>query len=243
MMLYGQLYFVPQFLRNVQHHSSFGTGMMQTINAVWFTIGLVIGALLGNRLGFRAALGIGAAAFMVGMLVWAFRLTPQISDEAMYLPLALTGFGAGWQIGPISTLINSQTSNRLMGEGMELYLCQRQLGGSWGIAVLTILVDRQRSFWSGRLGERINDFNPLVHDSLRQGAGLLRHVGLPHAHAEAGAVGLLHARLVIQSVVNAFADTFAYQACIGALALILVLFFARGRAIARVVHWTLHAAR
>lgn len=242
-MLYGQMYFVPQFLRNVQHHSAYGTGQLQTINTSWFTVGLIVGALLMKRLGFRSALGVGAAIFMAGMLVWTFRLTPQISDEAMYLPLALTGFGAGWQIGPISTLINSHTSNRLLGEGMELYLCQRQLGGSWGIAILTILVDRQRSFWSGRLGERINEFNPMVQESLRRGAGVLQHVGLPHAQAQAGAVGLLHADLVTQSVVNAFADTFAYQACIGALALLMVIFFARGREIRSAVQWAIHSTR
>lgn len=242
-MLYGQMYFVPQFLRNLQHHSAYGTGKMQTMNAVWFTVGLIVGAVLMKRLGFRAALGIGAAAFMAGMLLWTFRLTPQISDEAMYLPLALTGFGAGWQIGPISMLINSHTSNRLIGEGMELYLCQRQLGGSWGIAILTILVDRQRTFWSGRLGERINEFNPMVQESLQQGTRLLQHVGLPHVQAQAGAVGLIHADLVTQSVVNAFADTFAYQACIGAFALLMVIFFARGREIRSAVQWTVHSTR
>jgi len=243
MMLYGQLYFVPQFLRNVQHHSAYGTGKMQTINAIWFAIGLVIGAVLMNRLGLRSALGVGAALFMAGMLVWTFRLTPQISDEAMYLPLALTGFGAGWQIGPISTLINSQTSNSLMGEGMELYLCQRQLGGSWGIAILTILVDRQRSFWSGRLGEGINEYKLLSQDAFRRAAALLQSGGLPHAQSDAGAVGLLHARLVLQSVVNAFADTFAYQAAVGALALFLVSFFARGRTFKASVHWIVQMVR
>ncbi len=243
MMLYGQMYVLPQFLRGVQHHSAWGTGKLQTVNALWFTIGLVIGAFLMKPLGIRAALGVGAAVFMAGMCVWASRLTPRISDDAMYLPLALTGFGAGWQIGPISILINSQTSNLLMGESMELYLCQRQLGGSWGIAILTILVDRQRSFWSGRLGERINEYNPASQDAFRHGATLLQSTGLPHVQADAGAVGLLHARLILQSVVNAFADTFAYQAAIGALALFLVIFFARGRAFKAGVHWVVQMTR
>jgi DHA2 family multidrug resistance protein len=243
MMLFGQMYVLPQFLRGVQHHSAWGTGKLQTVNAIWFTIGLVIGALLMKPLGFRAGLGVGAAAFMAGMCLWASRLTPQISDDAMYLPLALTGIGAGWQIGPISTLINSHTSNLLTGEGMELYLCQRQLGGSWGIAVLTILVDRQRSFWSGRLGERINEYNPLSQDAFRHGATLLQSAGLPHAQADAGAVGLLHARLVLQSVVNAFADTFAYQAAVGVLALVVVIFFARGRAFKAGMHWVVQMTR
>jgi DHA2 family multidrug resistance protein len=243
MMLYGQMYVLPQFLRGVQHHSAWGTGKLQTVNAIWFTIGLVAGALLMKPLGFRAGLGVGAATFMVGMCVWAFRLTPQISDDMMYLPLALTGFGAGWQIGPISTLINSQTSNSLMGEGMELYLLHRQLGGSWGIAILTILVDRQRSFWSGRLGEKINEYNLVAQDALRQGATALQSVGMPHAHAQSGSIAMLHARLLLQSVVNAFADTFFYQAMIGAIALVLVTFFARGRAMTAGVRWAVHMTR
>lgn len=243
MMLYGQMYVVPQFLRNVQQHSAYGTGKLQTINAIWFAIGLVVGAVLMKRLGFRAALGVGAATFVAGMLVWTFRLTPQISDEAMYLPLALTGFGAGWQVGPISTLINSQTPSILIGEGMELYLCLRQLGGSWGIAILTILVDRQRSFWSSRLGEHVNEYNQLVQDAFRQGTAALQSIGMPHVQAEAGAVGLLHARLMLESVVNAFTDTFAYQAVIGGVAVILVTFFARGRAIATGIRWAVHVTR
>ena len=243
MMLYGQMYVLPQFLRGVQQHSAWGTGKLQTMNAIWFTIGLVAGGLLMKRLGIRAALGVGAAMFMAGMWVWACRLTPQISDEAMYLPLALTGFGAGWQIGPVSILINSQTSNLLTGEGMELYLCQRQLGGSWGIAILAILVDRQRSFWSGRLGEGMNDYNPMMQDAFRHSAAVLQSAGLPHAQANAGAAGLMHARLILQSVVNAFADTFVYQAALGAFALFLVIFFARGRALKAGVHWVVQMTR
>jgi DHA2 family multidrug resistance protein len=243
MMLYGQLYFVPQFLRNVQHHSAFGTGQMQTINAVWFTVGLIVGAQMIKRLGFRAGLGVGAAAFMAGMLLWTFRLTLQISDEAMYLPLALTGFGAGWQIGPISTLIASQTPNTQMGEAMELYLCQRQLGGSWGTAILTIIVDQRRSFWSSRLGESLNDFSLYMQDAMREQTATFLSTGLPPSHAAAASMGLLHARLQLQSVVNAFADTFAYQACIGAFALLLVIFFARGRAIKTAVNWAIHMTR
>jgi hypothetical protein len=56
-------------------------------------------------------------------------------------------------------------------------------------------------------------------------------------------MGILHAPLLIQSIVNAFADTFAYQALVGAAALILVSFFARGRAITAGVRWAVHMTR
>jgi DHA2 family multidrug resistance protein len=177
------------------------------------------------------------------MWFWATRLTSAMPEAQMYLPLALTGFGAGWQIGPLSTLINSQTPSVLMGDGMELYLCQRQLGGSWGIAVLTILLDRQRSFWSSRLGEHLTQSNLLAQDALQQGAASLRAAGLPDAAADAGAAGLVHSRLLLQSTVNAFLDTYWYQIALGLFAMFLVLLFGRGRQLWRLTRWSIDAVR
>ncbi|HUO07964.1 MAG TPA: DHA2 family efflux MFS transporter permease subunit [Phycisphaerae bacterium] len=237
MMLYGQLYFVPQFLRFVQHHSAEGTGNLQTVDAAAFTVGLITGAFIMRRIGFRVALAVGAVIFAAGMWCWTTRLTPTISDTEMFLPLILTGFGAGWQIGPISTLINSEIPSILLGESMQLYLFQRQIGGSWNIAFLTILVDRQRSFWSSRLGENITEYNLAAQDAIRQGTGALQLKGFPQAQAEAGAAQLVHLRLLLQSIVNAFQDTFFYQSLIGLAALCLLLFFAKGHVIKDMARW------
>jgi MFS transporter, DHA2 family, multidrug resistance protein len=196
-----------------------------------------------KKVGLRTLLGVGAASFAAGMILWSIRLTPWISDAQMYLPLILTGFGAGWEIGPVSTLINSQTPPQLLGESMELYLFQRQLGGTWGIAILAILVDRQRSFWSGRLGESLNTYSLMTQDALHQASAALTWAGLPPAQADAAAMALLHARLTIQSVVNAFVDTFRYQAALGVFALLLVLFFARGHPVATARRWIVEMVR
>ena len=243
MMLYGQMYFVPQFLRGVQHHSAWGTGKLQTINAVAFAVGLYSGTILMKRCGLRAALAMGAASFTLGMWLWTIRLTPSIPDAEMFLPLWLTGFGAGLEIGPISTLINSDIPSPLLGEAMELYLFQRQLGGSWGIAILTILVDRQRSFWSDRLGERFSTFNLTAQDALHQGAAFLRVNGFPESQASAGGVHLVHGRILIQSTVNAFADTFAYQAALGVFVLILIVLLSPGKSFLGALRWIVALVR
>ena len=241
MMLFGQMYFVPQFLRGVQHHSAWGTGKLQTFNGICFTFGLFTGAILMTRLGLRSALAIGACVFALGMYFWTVRLTPDISDAQMFLPLALTGFGAGWEIGPVSTLINSQIPDPLLGEAMELYLFQRQLGGTWGIAILTILVDRRRSFWSDRLGEHLNLYDPHLQDAMFQGAALMHSQGF--AESQNAATALIHGQLLIQSTVNAFADTFAYQMALGVAALVLILFLARGRSLVNAVRWIVAVVR
>jgi DHA2 family multidrug resistance protein len=243
MMLYGQLYFVPQFLRGVQQHSAWETGLLQTWNAAAFTVGLFLGAIVMTWIGQRAALAVGAAIFALGMYFWSIRLTPWVPDQQLYLPLVLTGFGAGWGIGPISTLINSQIPNPLLGEAMELYLFQRQLGGSWGIAILTILVDRRRTFWSSRLGESLDNYSVFVRDALHDGSTQFRLSGIPDAQSHAAALGLLHARLNLQSIVNAFDDTFRYQAALGVVALLIVVLFTRARPLDSARRWVLHVVQ
>jgi DHA2 family multidrug resistance protein len=174
------------------------------------------------------------------MWCWASRLTPDISDTAMLVPLALTGLGAGWQIGPLSTLINSETPPALIGEGMELYLVQRQLGGSWGTAILAILLDRRESFWSGRLGEHLSEYEIAGHvtgSALFQGAAALQAAGLPQADAEAGALALLRGRLITQTYVNAFVDQFHYQMLLGIVALVLILCLGRAKIITGALRW------
>jgi len=238
MILFGQLWAVPQFLRNVQHHSAWETGVLQTFNAAGFFVGLVAGSILMNRIGVKFALAAGAAIFCGGMLIWATRLSVGMSDAAMLLPLALTGVGAGWQLGPLSRLINGETPPELLGEGMELYLYQRQLAGSWGIAILTIMVDHRRSFWSERLGEHIDTYSSLLQEQLRLGAKALQGAGLTSSQADAVSLGIVHGRLLQQSVVNAFMETFYYQAALGAFALFLIFAFCYRRHVLAVVRWS-----
>lgn len=246
MMLYGQLYVIPQFLRNVQSHSSWETGVLQSFNAAAFFVGIAVGGLLMRSIGVRLTLAGGAAVFCAGMLIWATRLSIGISNEAMLLPLALTGLGAGWQIGPLSRLINSETPPVLLGEGMELYLLQRQLGGSWGIALLTIMVDRRRSLWSERLGEGVNRYNLAFQEQLRSGALVPHAAGFSAGQAQGVSLGLIHGRLLVQSIVNAFADTFYYQAALAAFALLLIVAFSHRRHLITAWRWSaglIHSTR
>jgi hypothetical protein len=121
---------------------------------------------------------------------------------------------------------------------MELYLYQRQLAGSWGIAILTIMVDRRRSFWSERLGEHIDYYSSLLQEQLRIGAKALQGAGLSSSQADAASLGIVHGRLLQQSVVNAFMETFYYQAALGAFAIFLIFAFSYRHHVFAAVRWS-----
>ena len=68
-------------------------------------------------------------------------------------------------------------------------------------------------------------------------------VGLPQSQATAASMGLLHARLMLQSVVNAFVDTFRYQAALGVVAFVLVMLLGREKTLVRVREWIVEMVR
>jgi hypothetical protein len=83
----------------------------------------------------------------------------------------------------------------------------------------------------------------MTQDTLREGSAALTWAGVPHAQADAASLALLHARLTVQSVVNAFVDTFRYQAALGIFALLLVLLFAQGHPITTARRWIVEMIR
>jgi len=124
------------------------------------------------------------------MLSGALAHQPDISDAADVSPADAHRLRAGWEIGP-STLINSQTPRRFWVNRWS-FTFQRQLGGTWGIAILAILVDRQRS--SGQPPRRIADhFSLATQDALHDGAAALQPPAFPFA-GRRRRIALLHAR-------------------------------------------------
>jgi len=166
---------VPQFLRGVQHHSGLRTGMLETINAAAFTVGCSW-SLMMKKVGLRTLLrseppsSDGNAPLEHSPHNPIFPMRRCISADAHRLRRRL-------EIGPLH-LINSQDPTTLLGESMS-FTVPTPAGGTWGIAILAILVDRQRSFWSSRLGESLNHFSLATQDALHDGAAAFAAAGLP----------------------------------------------------------------
>ena len=223
MLLYGQLYILPQFLRNVQDHTTLQTGLLLSINTIAFMAGILIAAKLLMAVGHRTLAVISTVMLASGLWLFGLRLTISSPDEAYYLPLILTGFPTGRLIPVVSNLMCGTLPPQLFGEGQQNYLLLRQLGGSVGTALLTIMIDLRRTHHSSRLGESLTTYSDFTREAIRAGGAALAINGVPPEKAAAAAFGVLHKDLIEQSVVNAFADTFYYQAAIAASATALVL--------------------
>jgi hypothetical protein len=93
------------------------------------------------------------------------------------------------------------------------------------------------------LGEEVNAYSLATRETLRDGTLALHFAGLPLSDAERASVGIVHGRLLIQSIVNAFVDTYWYQVGIGVAAIATIVLFSRARTLTTAVRWAVTMVR
>jgi DHA2 family multidrug resistance protein len=123
----------------------------------------------------------------------------------MFLPLSLA------TLGPLP--------REEVGAGSGFYNLTRQLGGSFGIAVLTVVLDRQQAVHRSQLVQHLATTNPLLQQRIQEMSGWLEGA---NGSAEQ-ALGLLSQQVDRQAALLAYADVFRLVALVFLLAMPLVL--------------------
>lgn len=86
-----------------------------------------------------------AAGFsiFVGFTLWMYTvMTPDTGGEHFFKPLILRGVGLGLLFVPITTMSLSTLKGKAIGEGAAFTGMLRQLGGSFGIAIISTFITR-----------------------------------------------------------------------------------------------------
>lgn len=226
-VLYGGVFVLPQFLQSVQTHTASQTGLLLMPGGIATACMMPIVGQLGNRIDKRILIGIGGVIFVSSMVLFSQRMTLDMPDSAMTLPLILRGAGIGLQFVPISLLALGTLQPKNIGAGAGLYNLFRQLGGSFGIAILATLIDRRSHFHSARLGEHLSLYNPITQERLAQLQGALMGRGFTPEVAQQQAYQILANTVHRQSLVMTYADIFHVMSYVGIFALFTILLFKR----------------
>ena len=135
--------------------------------------------------------------------------------------LIMRGVGLGLLFIPITALSLSTLKGRQIGDGAAFTGMMRQLGGSFGIAVITTFMAHQTMNHRADLVARLDVNNPAVHARV----DAYQHAFIGKGHAPDIALGEAYKALDFsvtkQSMVLSYMDVFLY---IGALFLICIPF-------------------
>jgi DHA2 family multidrug resistance protein len=173
--LFGTSLVLPLFFQTILGFTAFDTGMALLPGAIATAISMLIVGRLTGRIDSRILVGFGMIVF--GMSTWWMgSLNEHAGYWDVFWPRLVQGFGLGFLFVPLSTVtLGSVPKEELAGaSGVSALL--RQLGGSFGIAVLTTLLAREAAIAQNALASGVTQTHGYPLSTLNQLVGMASQV-------------------------------------------------------------------
>lgn len=203
--LYGGVFIYPLFAQSILGFTPTATGLALLPGGIATAVAVVLcGRLLSK--GFDARILIVGGMFVYITAMWMLgHLTPQSGQSDTASGLIVRGLGLGLVFIPITTVAFAGLQGAQIAQGAALYSLMRQLGGSFGIAVLNTYIVKMTQFHRSNLVSDLFVGNTNLQDRIAGLAGAMRSSGDSPDAAHAAALG------IIDHTVQAQASTMAYN--------------------------------
>ncbi len=220
--LYGSTFVIPIYTQSILGWTATDAGLLLIPSSI--TTGLmmpIIGKLLERGIPAKYLVALGFIGFFLYSLWMHNLLTPDTSSEAMFWPLVLRGMGLGLLFVPITTLALSTLKGAEIGEGAAFTGMMRQLGGSFGIAIITTMISRLNQQHRVDLIPNLSGIDPQTQQRVNGLQQMFIGKGFSFNEALDRAYQVLEGSISLQGTVLTYMDVFLY---LGILFLICVPF-------------------
>jgi len=141
--LYGSTLIIPIYTQSILGWTATDAGLLLIPGSITTAFMMpIIGKLIQRGVSQGYLVGLGFVIFFFFTFMMHNRMTPNTGTEHLFWPLILRGVGLGLLFVPITTLSLSTLKGKNIGEGAAFTGMMRQLGGSFGIAIITTLITR-----------------------------------------------------------------------------------------------------
>ncbi len=221
--LYGGVFIYPLFAQTILGFTPTATGLALLPGGIMTAVAVVFcGRVLQKGFDARVLIIVGMFVYMTAMWMLG-HLTTQSGQSDTQAGLMVRGFGLGLVFIPISTVAFAGLQGAQIAQGSALYNLMRQLGGSFGIAVLNTYIVNMSAFHRANLVTNLYPGDPYFQARLSGAAGALTAGGYSPAAAQAGALHLLDRAVQAQASTMAYNNAFILLGLTFLLALPAVL--------------------
>jgi MFS transporter, DHA2 family, multidrug resistance protein len=228
-VLYGANVATPQMLQELFGYDAFHAGLVLS-PAVFFTMAMmpVVGFLMGKKVDARFIIPFGLLC-LAGGSYWQAHLDLYASPYTLIAPRCVQMTGIRMLFVPLNNVAYLHLPAGQVNNAAGLFNMLRNEGGSLGIAMVTVLVDRRGQFHQLRLAEHVTPLNPAV-DGWIQYFAQTRMVrgGVTQAVAQQQGMGMLSQLVHNQAREMAYLDPLWVFAIMALAALPLVLLMKKG---------------
>jgi DHA2 family multidrug resistance protein len=231
MFIFGLAFFGNSFLLPLYLQNSLGYTALQA-GLVFFPVGIIqaimspVAGWMTDKLNPKIPIFIGIILTFFSMYLYKdLSLTTEYNE--IILPLVIRGFGLGFMFIPLSTIAINDISKAKMAQATGLFNTIRQIGGSFGVAILGTLLTRRVIFHTELYSQAVDQNSAIFKHTLY----VLNHfvqqsVGSSGNQKLIQAKALIGQNLANQAFVQGIADDFLVGAII-TLFIFIPLFFLR----------------
>ncbi len=220
--LYGSTFIIPLYTQATLGWTATQSGMLMVPAAIVTAMMMpVVGQLLQRGVKQQYLVAIGMIFFFVYSYWGYLILTPDTGKDAFFSMLIVRGIGLGLLFVPITTLALSTLKGREIGEGAAFTGMMRQLGGSFGVAVITTFIARQNMSHRNDLVSKLDVNNPIVQQRVEGLQHSFMAKGMTPDVALNSGYKILDYTVSKQAQVMSYMDVFLY---LGVMFLICVPF-------------------
>lgn len=220
--LYGSTFVVPLYLQNSLGWNAQQAGMIMIPAALMTAFMMpIIGQLLQKGIKPQYLAATGMFLFFVYSFWGRNILTPDTSKEAFFWMLMMRGAAMGMLFIPVSTMSLSTLKGQEIGQGAAFTGMMRQLGGSFGIALITTFMTVGNATHRSDLIKNISADNTNFEQQLMGMKAKFMASGMPPNQATAAAYRMFEGSVMKQAAVLTYMDVFLY---IGIMFLVCVPF-------------------
>ena len=205
-VLYDIVYVLPQFLGGIAGYNAQQSGLVLALSALPPLAALpLLPRILGADV--RILVAGGIIAFMASCLL-DVGLTAQSGGGDFLLSQLLRGVGQTLAFMPLSQASVGTVSREDTADAAGLFSMARNLGGSIGLALLGVFIDRRTEFHADMIRESVSANSSLLQERLVSQSAFLSERSGDLAGGQQSAIAQLAQQIHQQAMVMAYSDCF-----------------------------------
>lgn len=240
--LYGSLVLLPMYLQTLLGYPSLQAGLALSPRGIGSLFMMPITGILTSKYDPRKliAVGFGAGAWSMYALA-TLNLNAGYWD--IFWPQVVQGMAMSFMFIPLSAVAISHIAKVKMGNATSIFNLTRNIGGSFGIAVMTTLLARRQQLHQNRLIEHTTSYDLGFQQLISGLKSTFISTGADAATALERAYAAAYGMVQKQAAMLAFVDAFWIMAVVFVLMIPLVAIMENPRKRAKAAPAPLHPER
>ncbi|MDB5025933.1 MAG: drug resistance transporter, EmrB/QacA subfamily [Mucilaginibacter sp.] len=225
---FGSTFVIPLFTQSLLGWTAQQAGLLQLPSTLFVAVMMpVVATLIQKGVQQKYLIAAGMFIFYIFCMLCYKIIVPDTSAADFFWPLIVRGLGMGLLSVPVSTMSLSTLKGREIGEGAAFTGMMRQLGGSFGVALISTFLSRETSIHRVAMVSHLNVNDINVQNRVAQLARGMRTHGLDSLTSRNTAYQMMDNGATMQATLLSYMDVFMLVGIVFVIFVPFVLLFVK----------------